>query len=338
MDSTPLGTFVDAYATRDRTELAIFLLDNMIWPVLVAGFVVFSLLLPGVFSSSANIQFLFFSSAALGVLTLAESICLLSGNFDLSVGSIAGFSAMFSALFLASWVPDAPGVVGVLVALLVGAAIGAMNGISVAYIGVNPFLQTLSFFIIWRGGVVILSTTTVFNLPESFTYLGGGTLAGALPAAIPLVIILFLIAGFFLRYTRMGMSIIATGGDENSAMEAGIDTQRVTLMTFTISGMLSGLAGVLYAGFVGSVTPGLADGALFSAFAAAIIGGMSLFGGRGKVTGAFGGVLLLSMINTGLVQLEVDPEAIQTVTGLVLLGAIILYTLESRIRTRVLSA
>ena len=85
------------------------------------------------------------------------------------------------------------------------------------------------------------------------------------------------------------------------------------------------------------MTPGLADGTVFSAFAAAVIGGISLFGGRGKIIGAFGGVLLLSMINTGLVQLEVETQAVRAVTGLVLLGAVILYTFESRFRTRILS-
>lgn len=336
MSSNILRSVEAFLPVSSRDEFYIFLLDNMIWPILIVGFVIFSLLLPEVFSTPSNIEFLLFSSAGLGVLVLAESLCLLSGNFDLSVGSIAGFSAMFSALFIAEWFPASPGIAGVAVALLVGAAIGSMNGFSVAYIGVNPFLQTLAFLIIWRGGVILLQTTTVFSLPASYTYLGGGEL-GFLPAAIPFVITLYIIMWYFLRYTRTGMAIVSTGGDEQSAAEAGIDTKRVVLLTFTLSGMLSGLAGIIYAGFIGAVTPGLADGTVFSAFAAAVIGGISLFGGRGKILGAFGGVLLLSMINTGLVQLEVETQAVRAVTGLVLLGAVILYTFESRFRTRILS-
>jgi ribose/xylose/arabinose/galactoside ABC-type transport system permease subunit len=336
MSSNVLRSVEAFLPVSSRDEFYIFLLDNMIWPILLVGFVIFSLLLPEVFSTPSNIEFLLFSSAGLGVLVLAESLCLLSGNFDLSVGSIAGFSAMFSALFVAEWFPASPGIVGVAVALLVGAAIGSMNGFSVAYIGVNPFLQTLAFLIIWRGGVILLQTTTVFSLPASYTYLGGGEL-GFLPAAIPFVITLYIIMWYFLRYTRTGMAIVSTGGDEQSAAEAGIDTKLIVLLTFTLSGMLSGLAGIIYAGFIGAVTPGLADGTVFSAFAAAVIGGISLFGGRGKILGAFGGVLLLSMINTGLVQLEVETQAVRAVTGLVLLGAVILYTFESRFRTRILS-
>jgi ribose/xylose/arabinose/galactoside ABC-type transport system permease subunit len=324
------------FGWESRDEVYLSLLDNMIWPILLLSFAVFSFLLPRVFSSSANIEFLFFSSAALGVLTLAESLCLLSGNFDLSVGSIAGFSAMFSAMFVTQWFPEAPGLAGVAVALLIGAAIGFMNGISVAYIGVNPFLQTLAFLIIWRGAVIRLNTTTVFSLPDSYTYLGGGDI-GVIPVAIPVIIVLFVLAWYFLKYTRTGMAIVSVGGNERSAAEAGIDTKRIVLLTFTASGLLSGLAGIFYAGFVGAVTPGLAEGTVFSAFAAAVIGGISLFGGRGKITGAFGGVLLLSIINTGLVQLQVEPEMVRAATGIVLLAAVILYTLESRFRTYILS-
>ena len=336
MSQNILGGFETMVGEERRDEVYLTLLDNMIWPILLLGFLAFAILLPEVFVSRGNIEFLFFASAGLGVLTLAESLCLLSGNFDLSIGSIAGFSAMFSALFVTQWFPGAPGIVGIIVALLVGAAIGSMNGISVAYIGVNPFLQTLAFLIIWRGAVIFLNTTTLFSLPASYTFLGGGDIAG-LPAAIPLVVALFIVTWYFLNYTRTGMAIIATGGAETSAAEAGIDTKQITLLTFVLSGTLSGLAGIIYAGFIGAVTPGIAENTIFSAFAAAVIGGISLFGGRGKITGAFGGVLLLSMVNTGLVQLEVDPEVVRAVTGIVLLGAVILYTLESRLRTRILS-
>lgn len=322
---------------ENRTQAILWLLDNMIWPILAITFVVFGLLLPQVFATRENLLFLLYTSAAAGALALAESLCLLSGNFDLSVGSIAGFSAMFTGLFLTKWFPGLPGVVGILVILGVGGFIGMLNGISIAYLDVNPFLQTLAFFIIFRGGVKILSTLSVASLPESYTYVGGGYL-GPVPFAVVLILALFALVCFVLKYTRFGLAIYAVGGDEDAAAEAGINTKHILLAVFTLSGIFSGLAGLLFTGYLGVATPTLAENAVFPAFAASVIGGISLFGGRGNMIGAFGGVLLLTSLEVALVQLQVDPNAIQTFNGIVLLAAILLYTFESKIRTQVLSA
>jgi len=334
---------------ESANRLLLWLLDNLIWPIVLLAFVVFSLLLPGVFSSAQNIQFLLFSSAALGMLVLAESLCLLSGNFDLSIGSIAGFSAMFTALVLNQWFPGVPGVVGVVVILLVGALIGLGNGIAIGYFGINPFLQTLAFFIIFRGAVVILSSLSVAPLPGSYTFLGGATVSavpglGALgpvsniPVAIFVLLGLYAVAWYVLNHTRFGVAVYAVGGDATSAKEAGIPTERVVVAVFVISGALSALSGLLFTGYLRAATPTLARGDLFPAFAAAVIGGISLFGGRGDITNAFGGLMLISMIQIGLVQMGVDAEQIQFVNGVVLLAAIYLYAAESRLRARLLSA
>ncbi len=329
-------------------QLILWLLDNIIWPIVLLAFVIFSVLLPGVFSSAQNIQFLLFSSAALGMLVLAESLCLLSGNFDLSIGSIAGFSAMFTALFLHEWFPGMPGEVGILVILLVGATIGLGNGVAIGYFGINPFLQTLAFFIIFRGAITILSSLSVAPLPGAYTFLGGSTIAtipglgdlgplSNVPVAILVLLALYAIAWYVLNYTRFGLAVYAVGGDATSAKEAGIPTERVIVAVFVISGALSALSGLLFTGYLRAATPTLARGDLFPAFAAAVIGGISLFGGRGDVKNAFGGLMLISMIQIGLVQLGVDAEQIQFVNGIVLLGAIYLYAIESRLRARVLS-
>jgi len=322
---------------QDRTQAMLWLLDNMIWPILLLALVVFALLLPEVFSTQENLTFLLYTSAAAGSLALAESLCLLSGNFDLSVGSIAGFSAMFTALFMTEWFPATPGVVGIAIILAVGGLIGLVNGFSIAYLGVNPFLQTLAFLIIFRGGVKLLSTLSISGLPDSYTVVGGGNV-GPVPIAVVLILALFAVSWFVLNYTRFGLAIYAVGGDEDASAESGINTKHIVLAVFTISGVLSGLAGLLFTGFLGVATPTLAENAVFPAFAASVIGGISLFGGRGNIIGAYGGVLLLTSLEVALVQLQVDPNAIQTVNGVVLLAAILLYTFEARARKRILSA
>jgi|AntDeeMinimDraft_5_1070356.scaffolds.fasta_scaffold01151_1 ribose/xylose/arabinose/galactoside ABC-type transport system permease subunit len=327
----------------DRTRVLLFALDNLIWPILLVAFIVFSVLLPEIFTQYRNIEFLLYTSAGLGAIALAEGICLISGNFDLSVGSIAGFSSMAAALFLTSWFPGVPGVVGILVLLAVGGAIGFFNGYFIAKFDVNPFLQTLSTLIIFEGGILVLSSRSVYGLPESYLWLGGGdvTLGGLLPQGIPVAVFfmlgLFVAVWFMLSKTRFGRSIYAVGGDEESAAEAGIDTDRVVIAVFVLSGMLAATGGLLLAGFNGGATPTLGTQQLFPAFTAAVIGGISLFGGRGNVLNALGGVLLLGTIAAGLVMLNIDPQIVQTINGAVLFSAILLYTFVQRFRERLLS-
>ncbi|MBV0923041.1 ABC transporter permease [Halomicroarcula limicola] len=335
----------------EGTKWLLWGLDNMIWPIVVVTFAIFAVLMPQVFTSASNIQFMLYSSAGLGALVLAESLCLLSGNFDLSIGSIAGFSSMVTALFLNTWFPGTPGLVGVVLILFIGGAIGLVNGVSIGYFGINPFLQTLAFFIIFRGAVFLLSTITVAPLPESYLFVGGALIGdlpglggadslwifGGIPIAVPLIIALYAGVWFVMNYRRIGLAIMAVGGDENAAEEAGIPRERVLLIVFTASGVLSGLAGLLYTGYLSAAPPGLAEGDLFPAFAGAVIGGISLDGGRGDIKNAFGGMFLLTMIQVGLVQVGVGGDAIQFINGLVLLVAIYLYTTESKIRRRLLS-
>jgi len=321
----------------DQSELIVTLIDNLVWPLLFVVFISFTLLLPETFLTINNIQFLLFSAAGLGMIALAESICLISGNFDLSVGSIAGFSAMFTGTFMAQWFPSTPGLVGIALILIVGGFIGLLNGLSISYLGVNPFLQTLAFLMIFQGGILVISNSSQSSLPESYTFIGGGTVLGGVPFAILLMLGVYALFGIILKYSRFGAKVYAVGGNETAAEGAGINTKRVIVYVYIISGVLSALGGLLFTGFLGSATPTLGENALFPAFAAAVIGGISMFGGRGKVIGALGGVLLLGTIEAGLVMLRVDPNTIETTTGLVLLGAILLYTYMEKYRSRLLS-
>jgi len=319
-----------------RTQLALKLLDNAIWPILILTFLAFSILVPQIFSSVDNIQFILFTSAPLGVLVLAEGVCLISGNFDLSIASIAGFSAMFTALFMTEWVPGTNPFVAILIILTVGGMIGAVNGFMIGYVGVNPFLQTLVFLIVFRELMPILSTLSLSDFPDTYTYLGGGEFVGV-PAAIFVLLGCFLLLWFLLKYTEWGMAVYAVGGNEQSAEEAGINSSRIVLSVFTISGILSGLAGLLFTGYLGAVTVNLADGQVFTAFAGAVIGGISIFGGRGNILGALGGVLLLSTIQAGLVMMAIPSQWVKVINGLILGIAVLLYTARASLRERVLS-
>lgn len=320
----------------DRDQIILNLFDNISWPILLITVVTFSVLLPESFPTYRNFEFLIYSSAALGLIVLAEAICLISGNFDLSVGSIAGFSGMFTALAITNWFPGLGGIEGVILILLVGALLGFLNGFSVSYLGVNPFLQTLAFFIIFRSAVTMLSTRSVSGLPETYLFLGEAKVFG-IPFAILFVFAIYGAVWFWLNYMRSGIALYSIGGNEVSAREAGIDTQFLVMLVFVISGILSALGGLLFTGFLGAATTTLAQNTVFPAFAAAVIGGISLTGGRGNVLNAFGGVLLLATVESGLVMFRVEANLVNTINGLILLGAIFLFTFGERYRHRVLS-
>lgn len=332
---------VENLTSSDSTRKLLFLLDNLIWPVLLVAFIGFSLLLPEIFTQFQNVRFLLYTSAGIGAIALAEAVCLVSGNFDLSVGSIAGFSAMATAIILVDLFPSLPGIVGIPLILFIGGLIGLYNGFFIAKFGVNPFLQTLSSLIIFEGGILVMSTQSKYGLPEDYLYLGGADIAipgvASIPVAIFVMVAMFISVWFVLKNTRFGRSIYAVGGDEDSAAEAGIDTDRVVIAVYVLSGMLAAMGGLLLTGFNGGATPTLGTAQLFPAFTAAVIAGISLFGGRGNVINVLGGVLLLGTIQAGLVMLSVNPRLVQTINGVVLFAAILLYTGVEDIRERLLS-
>lgn len=320
--------------SRFDDEFLLRLLDNMIWPILVFGVAVTAVLVPQTFRNLQSIQFILHGAVGLGFVTLAASICLIAGYFDLSVAAISGFSAMFTALVIgeSGWniLPNA--VAGFVIIGLVGITIGVFNGYMISKRGVNPFLQTLAMLIILDGATVTLSQVTVTGLPPLYTTPGDVSWI-----AVLLLILSFVLVGAFLRYTDVGQGIYALGSDEGSARAIGIDTDRLTVLIYAVSGFFSAVGGLMLSGFIGVVSPTLGDTLLFPAFAGAVIGGISLYGGRGNITGALGGVLLLGLIQSALNLSGVQPEQIQLTNGVILLIAILIYNSRRDIRKRILS-
>jgi len=331
--ATEQGFFERTFGDRD--DVLLTLLDNMIWPILGIVLIGVLVLVPQTFRST---QLILWGAVPIGLLVLAESLCLLSGHFDLSIGSIAGFSAMFTGMILGTC-PSCWGVttspwIGFAIILLVGSLIGLVNGVMIAKVGLNPFLQTLAFLIIFEGAKTAMQTQPVTGLPSLYTRVG------STPSfAIGIMLVAFLIAGIVLQYTSFGQAVYALGSSEHSAREVGIDTERLIILIYTISGILSAIAGLMLTGFVGVVPPLIGEGLVFQAFAGAVIGGISLFGGRGKITGALGGVILIQVIQSALNNSSaIGATQIQMINGIVLLAAILLYSTQSKIRSRILAS
>lgn len=322
----------------DTDDAVLTLLDNMIWPIL--GIVILGVLIfvPQTLRNFRSIQLLLWAAVPLGLLVLAESLCLLSGHFDLSIGSIAGFSAMFTGMLLGTcpscWNVIASPWLGFAIILSVGAIIGLVNGVMIARVGLNPFLQTLAFLIIFEGAKTAIQTQPVTGLPSEYLAVGGSA-----NFAIVVLLVAFLVFGLLMRFTTFGQSVYALGSSEKSAREVGIDTNKLIMIIYTISGVLSAVAGLMLTGFVGVVPPLIGEGLVFQAFAGAVIGGISLFGGRGKITGALGGVILIQLVQSALNNsTAVGATEIQMINGFVLLIAILLYSTQNKIRSRILAS
>jgi simple sugar transport system permease protein len=210
--------------------------------------------------------------------------------------------------------------------VLIGAAIGLLNGFLIVKGRLNGFIVTLGMTIVLAGlqnGIV--KAQSLFNLPSAFGYLGAASL-GQVPVALIVAVIIFVLTGLFLRYHRTGRAIYAVGGNPAAARAAGIKIDRVKIGVYVAGSVLAAIGGLMEAGRVSAVTgqQGYQEGIIFNVFAAAVIGGVSLKGGRGNMVGAASGVILLGIVQDILDLANVSNYWIEAVDGTVILFALFL--------------
>ena len=288
-----------------------------------------------IIGSFVNAQFLTTSnlinvaqgSAALGVVVVAETLILLIGKMDLSLQSTYGLAPMVGAWLIVS--KDSQGLgtmwnpyVGIAIVLLIGALIGLVNGLLIVKLGFNAFIFTLAMLILLAGiQIGIVSGSTIYHLPNEYIYLGSQLLLG-MPVSVWVTGLIFLLAALFLRYHRVGRAIYAIGGNAEAARAAGIRVDRVCIGVFIVASVLAALAGLMTAGQVVAVTSNQGNNLIFSVFAAAVIGGISLDGGRGRMLGSLTGVILLALVTNILVLSQIQTFWIDAATGLIILIAL----------------
>ena len=312
-----------------RTLALARLRDLALVPAIIAVAVVGFIVSP-VFLQPDNIINVLQSMSEIAIVVLAETLVLIAGKMDLSLESTFGLAPGVAAWLIVDpavthglGVHAIPGALAIPLVLLVGALIGAFNGLLIVRFGLNGFIVTLGMLIVLRGLLTGISGgKTFFALPESMTYLGSASWLGV-PASIWITLVLFAVAVVILGYTRAGRSLYAIGGNVDAARAAGIRTDRVVWLTLVIASTLAALAGLLISGRLASVTAAQGDGAIFQVFAAAVIGGVSLNGGKGTVFGAFTGVLLLFMIINVLTLGGVPAQWTNFLNGAVILVALV---------------
>lgn len=280
------------------------------------------------FLSEANLVSILGASAALAMMVLAEALILISGKFDLSIESTVGLAPAFGALLVlpaasAGFGTELPVAVGIVATVAMGAAVGLFNGVLVVKLQLNAFIVTLAMLIVLRGlHVGITEGQTLFDMPDAFFAIATATFLGV-PASVWVALSAFAIAGFALRYHRLGRSLYAIGGNARAAHAAGIKVDSTVIAVYTIGGVLASLGGLMLTGYVGAISADQGADMIFTVFAAAVIGGISLDGGRGTMFGALTGVLLLGTVTNLLTIAQVSTFWIQAVQGAIILLALI---------------
>jgi len=309
-------------------------LSNLLWTLVrvrEAGITIFILILvvavtlraPS-FLTFKNFNEILLNISILSIVALAQTIVILTKGIDLSVSSTIGLVAMMVA-FVVKENPEISIILTVVLGMALGAVLGMFNSVIIAYGNVPPIIATLGTLSIFRGLVFYYSQGTwinSFELPAKFKLLSKGTPLG-LPNMVVIAILVAVVVYYFLKYTRTGRDIFAVGSNPDAAQFAGIRKQRIIFIVYIISGMLAGLAAVLWASRYESAQTNTALGFELQTVAAAVVGGVSISGGVGTVPGVLLGALLLGVIQNSLTLIRISPFWQLAAQGLLILIAVI---------------
>lgn len=307
-----------------------FLLNNLIWFLLVAVFLFFTSTAKN-FLTAGNFVNILFNASVLGILVIGQSFALLTGNFDLSAESTLGLSGLLGIWLITSAGPPRygsglmlPVIPSLVIIFLVGAFIGLINGLLITKMKINNFVVTLAMLITIRGLTLLINNgQTAYSISSTYNWLGMGKL-GPLPIPVVVVLIFFALAHIVVTYTPFGRELYSIGGNRNAALASGVKPDQRIIQVYIISGLVAAFAGWMLSARLTNAMASMGKGMIFEVFAAAVIGGVSLKGGQGTMMGALGGVLLLSTISAGMNLMNVSVYWVQAIRGLILLIAMLI--------------
>ncbi len=275
-----------------------------------------------VFLSLDNLSNILLASATLGILAFGAAFILGSGGLDLSIGSIMAFSAVGSVALINMY--EFHWGVALAFCLIIGCAVGVINGALIAHLKLPAFIVTLGMLSVVRGlSYITTDGRPIYGLPEGITAIGQGNLCG-IPTPIFIFIVLAMLLHVLLRHTAFGLHTLMMGDNEIAVRNAGIKIKRHKIILYGLSGLTAAIAGLLYMGRVNAADPSAGIMIELTAITAVIIGGTSLFGGKASVIGAFLGALLMGVLQNGLTLLAVPAYYQQLVIGALLIASVAL--------------
>ncbi len=311
---------------------------SMLGVILIITLLSFSISLPGKFFTTSNFSSIAFQLPELGILTIAMAITMLSGGINLSIIATANISGIVMATIMKSLIttPDSPVVWIVLLAIIAGMGVGILagivNGIIIAYIGVSPILATLGTMTLING-ISILATKgyVISGLPQEMLAIGNGNIAG-IPVPFIIFIIVAVLIAFWLKKTPSGMSNYLIGSNEKATRYSGIDTKKVLMKTYILSGLLCAVASMVMISRFNSARAGYAESYLLVTVLASVFGGIDPNGGFGKIAGLVMSLFILQMVSSGLNLLGINPFITVVLWGGILLAIMLVRRFRSKSR------
>ena len=281
------------------------------------------------FLTIRNFRNLFWQATFLGIIAIGQTLVILTGGIDLSVGSNAAVAAMFGGIVMQQF-----GVIpGVVAMLLLGTLVGVIKGFLVAYARLAAFIVTLGFLSIGRSATYLLTDgRSLVGLPEAYRFFGNAEI-GSVPLYLIVFIVLFGMAYFMLKQTKVGLYIYAIGSNEEAAHLSGVRVRFYTALTYAITGFFCAVSGLILTSRLGAVDPDTGINIELNAIAAVVIGGTSLAGGKGGLLGTLIGIAIITVLNNGLNLLGVSPFWQGAAVGVVIIFSVLLDSIIRQLKS-----
>lgn len=274
------------------------------------------------FGTFSNITTVLFSAVVIGTLALGVTFVIVTSGIDLSIGTGMALTAVVSATLIVNF--GIPWPLGILLTLLFGAALGAVNGILVAYLGLPPFIATLAMMLVAGGLALVISKVAPIYFPSDSGYLkvSTGQLISGVPNAVLVYLLAAIVAAVLFSRTLLGRYAVAIGSNEDATALSGVNVKKWLVLIYLTGGVFTALAGVLISARLGSAQPATGQGYELFAIAAVVIGGTSLAGGRGSILGTVIGALIIAVIQNGLQLMSIPQQWQNIILGVVILAAV----------------
>ena len=326
------ATLDDSLNRQQNTWLSRLLTQQVFWvfvAVILAG--IFLSLATDSFATTKNFYNITRNFTFVAIIALGMTVVIITGGIDLSVGSVLCLCSMILAVVMHAGYSIEIGIAASVATALV---VGAFNGVLIAYIGMPPFVVTLGMLSIARSLAMVASgNTVVFQFGpdhDKLLALGGGAWVFGIANPVLYMIVLALLTGFMLRWTKLGRHIFAIGGNEHAAILTGVPVRRIKVVVYMISALSAGIAGIVETGWLGAVTTNIGSGMELQVIAAAVIGGANLAGGAGTAFGALIGAALIEVIRNSLTLLGISTFWQGTFVGSFIVIAVLFDRLRSR--------
>lgn len=274
-----------------------------------------------VFLNASNLLNVIRNASILIIIGVGQTITLTAKDVDLSIGSVISLTSVVAAIMMNKMGIYFP--LAIATALLIGLALGLINGLLITYVGLPPFIATYgTLWVLFGFAYLILQGAVVYGFPDGFRFIGNGNLFG-IPMPIIVMTIVFVVAYFVLHHTTLGRRFFATGANPEAARMSGIKETRIVIIAYVISGFLAALAGLVLIAYTNGSEATIGNSYLLPVLAVVVMGGTSLAGGQGSLSGTLVAALIMAVINNGMNILAIPAIWQQLVVGLMIVGTVL---------------